>query len=304
MKYKVISLDGGGVRGYAAVKLLGVLTKKGLCEGLLDNCTLFAGTSIGAINACGFASGKTPRQMELFYRVHTEDIFNRTALKRIFAPRSLFVSRYENNGLLKALGEIFEDKKIKDCKTDLLVPSFDFSRGKMKLFDYQDSNELLIDITARSTAIPWIFPLYEDEKGFWLDGGVGANNPVVLAITQLISKDFKYKADIEDITMLSIGTGNAQKAIEGLTKKNMGLVDWSMKSRLLADIVLDTPNELNDYTAKQLLGDRYFRLNLDIGHLRLDSPDTLGEIDRLLDEGKAGVQLEQCIQWCDEVGMS
>ena len=57
--YRIIALDGGGVRGIITAVILQRLVQ--VFPGLIDNCDLLAGTSTGGLIACLLGSGYSPR---------------------------------------------------------------------------------------------------------------------------------------------------------------------------------------------------------------------------------------------------
>src|SRR4051812_25844276 len=77
--YRILALDGGGLRG--------IFTAAVLCEAedaygraFLERFDLLTGTSTGGIIALGLASGRTAREMLDFYRVAGPRIFSRRRL--------------------------------------------------------------------------------------------------------------------------------------------------------------------------------------------------------------------------------
>ena len=61
--YNIIACDGGGIRGLITAMLLNDLVSNppsGATSNILNNVSLFAGTSTGGIIAIGLASGLTP----------------------------------------------------------------------------------------------------------------------------------------------------------------------------------------------------------------------------------------------------
>ena len=75
---RILSMDGGGIRGLVTCEwLAGVedaLAAAGK-PGLSRNFDLLAGSSTGAIIACGLAIGLSPRDMAALYRRHAHTIF-------------------------------------------------------------------------------------------------------------------------------------------------------------------------------------------------------------------------------------
>ena len=67
MTYRILSLDGGGVRGQWATTILKRLEEA--LPGWTDEVDLIVGTSIGAVLALGLASGYKADQLDaMFYR--------------------------------------------------------------------------------------------------------------------------------------------------------------------------------------------------------------------------------------------
>ncbi|MCK6551320.1 patatin-like phospholipase family protein, partial [Myxococcota bacterium] len=75
-KYRVLSFDGGGIRGLVSTILLQrILTTPGL-EGLLDDVDLLAGTSTGGVLALGIAHGLDLQEIRDAYVVDGAAIFD------------------------------------------------------------------------------------------------------------------------------------------------------------------------------------------------------------------------------------
>ncbi|MEQ6352948.1 patatin-like phospholipase family protein [Ralstonia pseudosolanacearum] len=88
--FRVLCLDGGGMRGvYQAAYLDAVLARlvgEGRCMQPIDvgRCfDLIVGTSTGAIVACALASGKEPRNVRLLYEMHGGHIFPLQRLRAV-----------------------------------------------------------------------------------------------------------------------------------------------------------------------------------------------------------------------------
>ena len=292
-KTLVLSLKGGGLKGYLSVRLLGMLLR--LYPKLLDKVILVAGTSVGAITAAGLSVGLSVEDIEGFYYGHAKKIFSRNPLTAAFKGRSpfgLFGSLYRTEPLAEALEGMLGDKKVSDCVIDPFIVSYSLSGDKAKFYDYMDEKALLRDICLRSAAIPWIFPILSDFLGYWLDGGVVANDPALMAIVQLVSRDLKYKMDLSDIKVLSIGTGTYQKQPFQLRGISGGAYGLAKKAPRLAGITLEAKDEAFAYAAEQLLPpDSYFCLDAETGKLPLDKLTTLGDIDVALAHGRASLRL-------------
>lgn len=72
--YKVLSISGGGYRGYYSASVINCLESLGSTS-INDKCDLFAGTSIGGIIAIGLAAGLSSTEIIDGFRAHGEEIF-------------------------------------------------------------------------------------------------------------------------------------------------------------------------------------------------------------------------------------
>ena len=79
--YRILSIDGGGLRGLIALRNLCRLEEK--APGFLASVDLCAGTSTGAFIACGLAAGMSPGEMIDFYLENGEAIFNNSLARRM-----------------------------------------------------------------------------------------------------------------------------------------------------------------------------------------------------------------------------
>ncbi len=76
-KYRILSLDGGGIRGVLTARLLERIAE--VRPEFLGRVDLFAGTSTGSILAIGLAMGLTPTRLVALYREQGPLIFRDSA---------------------------------------------------------------------------------------------------------------------------------------------------------------------------------------------------------------------------------
>jgi patatin-like phospholipase/acyl hydrolase len=72
--YRILSLDGGGIRGLLSAVILERLER--LAPGWLDQVDLIAGTSTGGILALGLAHGVQPAELRKLYFEKGKKIFD------------------------------------------------------------------------------------------------------------------------------------------------------------------------------------------------------------------------------------
>jgi patatin-like phospholipase/acyl hydrolase len=148
-----------------------------------------------------------------------------------------------------------------------------------------------------------------------IDGGVGANNPTACAVAEGIrlcrQVPTKRSANnlleqpevsglIDDISVLSIGTGSANRPITWQQARGWGLLQWGWNGRLI-DVVFDAPSDIYDYITKQIMSvpgvadetsPRYLRLQPQIWNDYMDDA-TPQNVAKLIQEAEDYIQINQ-----------
>jgi len=120
--YKILSLDGGGIRGYLTVTLLERMQQAR--PGFLDQFDLFAGTSIGSILALGLAYGLSPTELRELFDEQGEAIFSDSLVDSILDLGFTRGAKYGNDNLKEALVEKFGGDRLQDLERQVLIPTF------------------------------------------------------------------------------------------------------------------------------------------------------------------------------------
>jgi patatin-like phospholipase/acyl hydrolase len=295
MRHLILSLDGGGIRGVLTAKLLERL--EAACP-FLDGVQLFAGTSTGGLLALGLARGLSPTDLVELYRQWGSVIFSdRDALDRLAGPADeLWRADYDNQqGLRSALLPHFEGLRLRDLGHRVLIPTFDLCASlpsgqrqwKPKfLHNYDtpgnDGAVSVLDAALRTTAAPTYFPSYQGA----IDGGVVVNNPSMCAV----AKALKAGVPLEEIHVLSLGTGFSPRKIEG-QRLDWGSSQWSTR---IIQLMLEGMPGVADYQCAQVLGPRYLRLDV-----TLEEPIDLDDAERVADliEIAEATSLAEAIAW-------
>ncbi|MBR6619770.1 MAG: patatin-like phospholipase family protein [Clostridia bacterium] len=217
---KILSIDGGGIKGIFAASFLAQIEQKNHIK-ICDYFDLIAGTSTGGIIAAGLACGVPAQRILEIYIKKGEKIFPQ---QKRFA---VFKTKYDSKTLESELVEIFKDIFIRDCLTRLVIPAFNISENRTRVFKtphapdlYYDKNVKLVDCILATTAAPLYFKPHAMNGGVFIDGGVGANNPSLIALVEGISR---LNWSLKDIAMLSIAGTSELGPNNG--KESMGLID-------------------------------------------------------------------------------
>lgn len=261
--HKIISFDGGGIRGVLTAAVLERLAAAH--PSLIGNATLLAGTSTGGLIALGLANGMAPADLRRLYQDSGASIFDNSGR---FSLGGKLRSKYSNDNLKQTVSGIFGNRTLGELAKEVLVPSFDLdanqdtpARGwKAKFFTNRagegDRAELVADVALRTSAAPTVFPIYQG----YIDGGVVANNPSVAALAQVM----KHRAGrpivdlTTDVLLLSLGTGTSFRWIDS-TDGEWGGVDWIRDGRIV-DLMLEGVGDVADFQCRQILDNRYNRL--------------------------------------------
>lgn len=306
-KYRILSLDGGGLRGLITARLLARLNADPQVAGWLDTVDLFAGTSTGGILALGLASGKTPEEICTVYKERGGVIFDDSFWDNVRDLGKTVGADYSSKGLKAELKTVFGDLKLRDLARKVAIPTFDLDNEevpakrtwKPKIFhnfqgDDSDGEQLVANIAQYTSSAPTYFPSADG----YIDGGVYANNPSIVALAQAISSRNQpaERAALDEVVMLSVGTGLSLTYIKGQTL-DWGYAQWV---KPLINVLMDGVAGISDYQAVQLLGGRYHRLQIEFEAnetIALDAVDKLGRMDEIA----SGYRLDKTLKWLREV---
>ena len=268
--FRILSFDGGGIRGVLTAVLLDRLLAEypALLQDRPDTITMFAGTSTGGILALGMAAGLTPAQIRDLYVTNGKLIFDSSWTRDVVEIGGLSGAKYDNVNLKQILKETFGALKLKDLKPRVLIASFSLdnqapdpaSRTWNPKFFHNfpgadsDGESLLVDVAMSTSAAPTYFPSY----GVYVDGGVIANNPSMAAVVQALDgrNQAGERATLDGIKLLSVGTGASLQYIEG-QDHDWGDAQWI---KPILNVMMDGGVGVADFQCAQLLGNRYCRL--------------------------------------------
>lgn len=260
--FRIISFDGGGIRGALSTRILRKLVEKN--RTLIYDTNLFAGTSTGAIIALCLAFGLSAKRADTLYSYEN--------LKKIFGRKrlNLFHPKYNNANLIDIFNQaIPNNTKLKDLRKYVYVPAFNVLNFKDEFFNNlpnsTNSETKVLDVALSSSAAPTYFP----SNNNYIDGGVVSNSPSIASVISVIH-NFSPYYDISDFRVLSIGTGDNPKSIPYDTR-NWGVLKWAFNpfSKVkspIASVLLDDTSSLADKYCKELLGNNYFRINPVLGN--------------------------------------
>lgn len=230
--FKILSLDGGGIRGLFASTILAELEAEyGRISQFFD---LIAGTSTGGIIAIGLGLGIPAERINEIYRTDGKKIFPPIkslhpwrrvgeTFKRAFRPA------HNHKVLVKALKREFQNRPLGESEARLLIPAFVGPDPQVAVFktdhhqDYRrDWKSEAWQVARATSAAPTFFEAHESGHAFFLDGGLWANNPVLCAVIEAMTA---YDLSPNQIKVLSIGTGSAAEKLSE-SRVRAGYIGW------------------------------------------------------------------------------
>ena len=162
---------------------------------------------------------------------------------------------YDGTGKSSEIRKILTPGTIDEVITPVAVSSFRLDDFVPQFFKSWEGEKICIQTAANiTTSAPAYYPAIKHNNCWYVDGGVGINNPSVIAIihAQKMFPDCRIK-------VLSIGTGtwNFKPTDEDIGK--WGLYDWVKYG--IFNLITSGAVQANDMAAKLMINDDYIRFN-------------------------------------------
>lgn len=200
--FRILSIDGGGLRGLIVAQILQWIESNvlgtdanGKQKSITDSFDLFAGTSTGGLIACALTVRDRVANTPLYSLSDIIDLYQNSG--SIIFPSSTnkfrrgykwlqnkFAPKHSRDGLIGILNQKLEGKRILDCSKNIFIPTYNVARFKPIYFTSRlakDSsvrfqrnadkyNCKLLDVCLATSAAPTYLPSYvfeyTDENGY------------------------------------------------------------------------------------------------------------------------------------------
>ena len=113
------------------------------------------------------------------------------------------------------------------------------------------------DVALATSAAPMFFPIASVDGQLFVDGGLFAQSPDLVAIHEA---EHVLGVDRNAIRLLSIGTTTSKYSLSETDGTDYGLVNWAYNSRLWRAII-STQQQIVDYMSRNLLSNQYVRID-------------------------------------------
>ena len=277
-RFQILSLDGGGSKAIFAAAVLARLEEDlGCC--ITDHFDLIVGTSAGGIIALGLGHGLSPKEIVEFFLDETRSVFPGPPWLHFL--RRFVRSKYDGEGLRRALRRKFGDSLLGESHVPLVIPAYDLGENDVHLFKTPHHPRLTRDwqtpkweVAAATSAAPTYFPAHrlEGDGSRLVDGGVWANNPAMVGVTEAVSL---FGRRLNELRVLSLGTTSGIHA-RPASLDRAGLLRWG-KAPNIVDVLLAGQGTGSFTQVQHLVGkENAYRLNPPVldGDLQLDGVDT------------------------------
>jgi hypothetical protein len=253
---RILSLDGGGVRGVVALAYLERLealleSQAGHPVRLCDAFDLIGGTSTGAIIATALALGHSAAEIRDFYFNMGPRVF-----RKHWARLPVWQAKFDAKGLRRELVAVVGDRTLdsEDLQTGLGVMLKRVDKGgawvlannpRAKYWETPQDRSFIGNrhyplerIVRASTAAPSYFEpqeleIVEGEKpALFVDGGLTPHNDPALAlflVAVLPGHRIEWPLGADKLTIVSLGTGTYRPSFdrEGLRNANSAAIAFS-----------------------------------------------------------------------------
>jgi uncharacterized protein len=284
--FRILSIDGGGVRGLIPATILAQFEK--LLQIKTNNPNvrlshyfdLIAGTSCGSILTCLYLLPGN--------KYSAEDI------KEIFTAKipSVFVTtwkgliwdgpKYNPLPLRSLTDEMVANTLLSSLTKKFVIPAYDLKKGKPHIFTHVSNHQYKIaDILPGSTAAPSYFPpstvspvsidgAITGPQLHLIDGGIFANNPARLALTEALKH-----TKLSNILMVSISCGKVADSYDPDAASKWGKLQWIIP---VINIAIDGAAEIVDHSLLHEFEStnnksNYFRFDMPLGSISSDLDD-------------------------------
>ncbi|KAH6816910.1 phospholipase A 2A [Perilla frutescens var. frutescens] len=318
----VLSIDGGGIKGILPAIILECLESQlqeldGKDARIADYFDVIAGTSTGGLVTSMLTAPDennnrplyAAKDIKPFYLENCPKIFPQTQLFRFRKWLKLFWGPlYDGKHLHNVLEKKLKNKKLSEAITNVIIPAFDIKLLQPVIFSTYEarksplSNAKFSDICISTSAAPTLLPghkftIVDDASAKQrtynlIDGGVAANNPALIAIAEVITKQmfnsnvdlFRTRpVDFPRLLTLSLGTGAASLNDRRYNVKRAskwGILSWLWYkgTRPLVEIFTQAGADMVDFHISQI----FQALASQDTYLRIQN-DTLNRIQNSVD---------------------
>lgn len=292
--FKILSIDGGGIRGLYSSTILEHLEQR--FGPVSDYFDMICGTSTGGLIALALALKIPAKEISMMYEKQGHRIFPKINKLWGIIRQTLWKGKYSDKALKEIFSEVFGENKVEDLDNLVCIPSYSFTDARPWVFkrDHgkldRDNKITLVDVALATTAAPTYFPLCEipgyNHKQF-IDGGVWANNPTLVGVIEALTYFVGRDKEFSSVEILSVSSLNSTSGKPVGLKRQRSFVKWRND---LFDTSLIGQSHFTDYFMNKLCEMNDIKIN----YLRIPSEQISAEQQHLV---KLDCATEKAIQF-------
>lgn len=263
-RFQILSLSGGGFRGLYTAKILADLERE--CGApLATKFDLLAGTSIGGILALALAQRIPASEMVDLFTRRGGEIFTKQ-----WSLGGLLRAKYDASVLGRLLADVFGERLLGSCRHRVIVPTINYSTGKPALLKTphhptfkRDHTLPLVDVALATSAAPIYFRRHVLQSSQYVDGGLYANAPGLLALHEV--RNFLGPVAPSSIHLLSVGTMSSVFTVNPDRNRAGGTFDWGgiwppNAAQRVFGLSISVQESLTDFMLRHELGPDQYQL--------------------------------------------
>jgi hypothetical protein len=276
-RFRVLAIDGGGIRGLIAARVIARLeelisAEAGEDRRIADSFQMVAGTSTGGLLALGLtapdpASPTRPRlsgaELVSLYEDEGPRIFGGT-LQRLISLGGWIAPKHSPRQLERVLRDRLGEARLQDALRELLITSYDMTEPGPHFFKRWRAREsgsrdaAMVDIALATAAAPTYFPSKDVGGRALVDGGLFAANPSVAAVVEALKRrdDEPHDLSPSELLLVSLGTGQHEVGHSQSEVRGWGRIGWIWPRRhdpALIAAFLDGQSDAAHHWAEVLL---------------------------------------------------
>ena len=268
--FQALALTGGGYRGLFSAQALATI-EASVKKPIGQYFDLICGTSIGGIIGLAAAFEIPMATVVKVFEDYGQAIFPakkppRGKVNKLFnLMGKVWKPGYSVAPLREVISKIFPaDAILNDALHAVAIPAINVTQGQPQVFktrhklEYnRDYKYKVVDVALATSAAPTYFELAEVAENLFVDGGLFANAPDLIAIHEA---EHFLQIHIDSIRLLSIGTTTKGYSISFDAGRKFGILAWMSDERLFS-VMLSAQQQFVDQIVGHRLGSRYLRID-------------------------------------------
>jgi uncharacterized protein len=262
---QILALSGGGFRGLYTASFLEQAENHFGCR-VGSRFDLIVGTSIGALLAAALALEVPALKVAKKIIEHGPKIFDR---KRVltWTKKTFFTAPYSPDALQKAIidtiGQSNANLPLSKLPKPIAIVAVNYTTGAPYIFRSQGlagreaTNATILQALLSSAAAPTYFPPQVVNDQTLIDGGVIANAPEVLAISEACGT---LGWPLNQLYVLGVGTASRSKGAALDSPGSPSTLSWMLRRELFQS-TLSAQEVLAEAQCRTLLKNQYYRIN-------------------------------------------